>query len=80
MALLEIQATVRTKNQVTIPQPVAERHGIEPGKRLVIVDGGTEDEFTVRVIRPSYAGALAGVFGTTEQNVAYVRGEREVWD
>jgi AbrB family looped-hinge helix DNA binding protein len=80
MAALEIEATVRTKNQVTIPQAVAERHGIEPGQRLVIVDSGVEDEFTVRVIRPSYAGTLAGVFGTTEENVAYVRGEREDWD
>jgi len=80
MSMLEIEATVRTKNQVTIPQPVAQRHGIEPGQRLVIVDSGAEDEFTVRIIRPSYAGVLAGVFGTTEQNVAYVRGEREAWD
>jgi bifunctional DNA-binding transcriptional regulator/antitoxin component of YhaV-PrlF toxin-antitoxin module len=77
---LEIEATVRPKNQVTIPQLVAERHGIEPGQRLVIVDTGAEAEFTVRVIRPSYAGALAGIFGTTEENVAYVRGEREAWD
>lgn len=80
MALLEIEATVRTKNQMTIPQPVAERHGIEPGQRLLVVDSGIEGEFTVRVIRSSYAGALAGLFGTTKQNVAYVRGEREAWD
>ena len=80
MGTLEIEATVRTKNQITIPQPVAERHGIEVGQRLVIVDSGVEGEFTVRVIRPSYAGALAGVFGTTQQNVAYVPGEREAWD
>jgi hypothetical protein len=64
---LEIEAIVRTKNQVTIPLAVAERHGVE-------------DEFTVRIIRPSYAGALAGIFGTTEENVAYMRGEREAWD
>jgi bifunctional DNA-binding transcriptional regulator/antitoxin component of YhaV-PrlF toxin-antitoxin module len=80
MNRLEIEATVRTKNQMTIPQPVADRHGIAPGQRLIIVDGENEDEFSVRVIRPSYAGALAGVFGTTEQNVAYVRGERKDWD
>jgi bifunctional DNA-binding transcriptional regulator/antitoxin component of YhaV-PrlF toxin-antitoxin module len=79
MELLEIEATVRTKNQVTIPQPVADRHGIEPGQRLVIVDRGVRDEFTVRVIRASYAGALAGMFGTTEENLAYARGERDAW-
>jgi len=80
MAEIQVEATVRTKNQVTIPQLVAERHGIQPGQRLVIVDLGVEDEFTIRVIRPSYAGALAGVFGSTSENVAYVRGEREAWD
>jgi AbrB family looped-hinge helix DNA binding protein len=78
--ILELEATVRSKNQITIPQAVAERHGISPGRKLVIIDTGAEDEFTVRVIRPSYAGALAGVFGTTEENVAYVRGEREGWE
>jgi bifunctional DNA-binding transcriptional regulator/antitoxin component of YhaV-PrlF toxin-antitoxin module len=79
MDLLEIPATVRIKNQLTIPQAVAARHGIAPGQQLIIVDGLNEDEFTVRVIRSSYAGALAGVFGTTEQNVDYVRSERESW-
>jgi bifunctional DNA-binding transcriptional regulator/antitoxin component of YhaV-PrlF toxin-antitoxin module len=77
---IEIEATVRAKNELTIPQVIAERHGIEPGQRVVLVDAGNDDEFTVRVIRPSYAGALAGVFGTTGDKVAYVRGEREAWD
>jgi len=76
---LEIEATVRTKNQITIPQTVAERHGIEPGQRLVIIDTGAKDEFTVRVIRSSYAGVLAGIFGSTKENVDYARGERETW-
>ena len=79
MSKLEIEATVREKNQLTIPRPVAERHGIEPGRRLVIVDTGDAGEFVVRVLPRSYAGALAGVFGTTGENVAYVRSERESW-
>jgi AbrB family looped-hinge helix DNA binding protein len=76
---LEIEATVRDKNQITIPRPVAERHNIEPGQRIVIVDTGAGDEFVVRVLRPTYAGALTGIFGTTDENVAYVRDEREAW-
>ncbi len=80
MTRLEIEATVRDKNQVTIPRQVAERHGIEPGQRILILDTGNDDEFVVRVVRRTYAGTLAGVFGTTDQNVAYVRGEREAWD
>ena len=76
---LEIEATVREKNQMTIPQAVAERHHIGPGQRLLIVDGGEANEFVVRVIPRTYAGALAGVFGTTDENLAYIRGEREDW-
>jgi bifunctional DNA-binding transcriptional regulator/antitoxin component of YhaV-PrlF toxin-antitoxin module len=80
--ILEIPATVRAKNQLTIPQAVAERHGIEPGQRLVVVDTGEVDQFVVRVVRKSYAGALSGVyFSSTEENVAYVRRLREEeWD
>ncbi|MGD1067141.1 MAG: hypothetical protein ABR975_10040 [Vulcanimicrobiaceae bacterium] len=64
---------------MTIPQAVAERHHIRPGQRLLIVDGGEANEFVVRVIPRTYAGALAGVFGTTDENLAYIRGEREDW-
>jgi bifunctional DNA-binding transcriptional regulator/antitoxin component of YhaV-PrlF toxin-antitoxin module len=80
VTVLEIEATVRDKNQLTIPRPVAERHRIEVGQRLVIVDSGADDEFTVRVLPRSYAGRLAGIFGnTTDENVEYVRREREDW-
>ena len=77
--IIEIEAIVRAKNQITIPMAIAERHGIQPGQRLVIVDAGDGDEFTVRVIRQSYAGALAGIFGATNENVDYVHDEREAW-
>ena len=80
MDILEIEAAVREKNQMTIPRAVAERHGLAPGQRLVIIDIGTEGEFTVRVLPRTYAGALADVFdGTTDENVEYVRSERATW-
>jgi AbrB family looped-hinge helix DNA binding protein len=80
MRPLRAEAVVRAKNQITIPQSIADRFGIGPGQRVVLVDDGVRDQFTIRVIRSSYAGALSGIFGTTEENVAYVRGERESWD
>lgn len=80
MSLLEIEAIVREKNQLTIPRAVAERHGIEPGRRVVVIETGVADEFMVRVLPKTYAGALAGIYGrTTDENVGYVRGEREDW-
>jgi bifunctional DNA-binding transcriptional regulator/antitoxin component of YhaV-PrlF toxin-antitoxin module len=75
----EIVATVGENSQLVVPSQIAERYKIEPGQRLVIIDHGNDDEFVVRIIRSTYSGALTGVFGTTEQNIAYVRGERETW-
>lgn len=81
MPTLEIPAVVRAKNQLTIPQAIAERHGIEPGRRLVVVDTGEEDEFVVRVVRKSYAGALTGIYGDTPAAIAaYIKGEGDAWD
>jgi bifunctional DNA-binding transcriptional regulator/antitoxin component of YhaV-PrlF toxin-antitoxin module len=80
MQILEVEAAVREKNQITIPRAVAERHRLAPGQRLLVVDVGAQDEFTVRVLPRTYAGVLADVFtGTTDENVEYVRGERAAW-
>jgi bifunctional DNA-binding transcriptional regulator/antitoxin component of YhaV-PrlF toxin-antitoxin module len=76
----EFIVTVGADNAFTIPEPVAERYGLEPGRRFVVVDRGTTDEFTVRVLPRSYAGQLAACFGqTTGENIEYVRREREDW-
>jgi bifunctional DNA-binding transcriptional regulator/antitoxin component of YhaV-PrlF toxin-antitoxin module len=77
---IDYLVTVGAENGLIIPEPFAERFGIEPGRALVFIDSGSADEFTIRVVRPTYAGALTGVFGTTEENVAYVRGERASWE
>jgi bifunctional DNA-binding transcriptional regulator/antitoxin component of YhaV-PrlF toxin-antitoxin module len=77
---IDFLVTVGAENDLTIPEPFAERFGIEAGRALVFIDSGSDDEFTVRVVRPTDAGALTGVFGTTEENVAYVHGERASWE
>lgn len=78
--MLEIAATVREKNQLTIPRQVAERYGIEPGCCLVIVDTGADDEFTIRILPRGFTGSIAGIYGrTTDENVAYVHRERQEW-
>jgi bifunctional DNA-binding transcriptional regulator/antitoxin component of YhaV-PrlF toxin-antitoxin module len=77
---IDFLVTVGAENRLTIPEPFAERFGIEAGRALVFIDSGNDDEFTVRIVRLTDAGALTGVFGTTEENVAYVRGERATWE
>ena len=80
LAAREFVVTVGADNTLTIPEPLVARHGIEPGRRFVVVDRGTVDEFTVRVLPRSYAGQLGGYFGsTTVENIEYVRSEREGW-
>jgi len=77
----EFVVTVGAENTLTIPEPVAARYGLEPGRRFVVVDRGTANEFTVRVLPRSYAGQLGACFGqTTGENIEYVRREREGWN
>jgi bifunctional DNA-binding transcriptional regulator/antitoxin component of YhaV-PrlF toxin-antitoxin module len=77
---IDFLVTVEAENRLPIPESFAERFGIEPGVSVFFVDSGSDAEFTVRVMPSTYAGALSGVFGTTEENVGYVRRERDTWD
>jgi bifunctional DNA-binding transcriptional regulator/antitoxin component of YhaV-PrlF toxin-antitoxin module len=78
---IEIEATLRENNELTIPPEIAERHNLLPGQKLLIVDRMERaGEFIVRVIQPRYAGALAGVCGlTAEESVAYAQRELGAW-
>ena len=80
MPLREIEVHLRKKNQLTLPEPIAERLGVEPGDRLVF-EADDEDPTRIRVrpLRRSYAGLLAGVYGTPEEMAAYLRDERAGW-
>jgi AbrB family looped-hinge helix DNA binding protein len=80
VAIQEVEVSLRKKNQITLPEPIAEKLGVEPGDRLVFeADDDGPDRVHVRRIRHSYAGALAGTYGTAEEAAAYLRGERESW-
>jgi AbrB family looped-hinge helix DNA binding protein len=80
MSDLQVEVTLRRKNQLTLPEAVARRLGVGPGDRLVIeLEGGEADRALVRAVRRSYAGALAGVYGTPEEAAAYLQEERASW-
>ena len=82
MGTLEVTVTVRRKNQVTVPEALAERLGLHPGDRLVLrLEEGPDGEqgFRARPLPRSYAGALRGVYGTPEEAAAYLAGERAAW-
>jgi hypothetical protein len=80
---VEIIVEIRRTNQVTAPRAVAAGLGLQPGDRLALrlesgLDG--EPEIRARRIRHSYAGALSGVYGTTDEIAAYLAEERASWN
>lgn len=80
-SVIEREARLRHKNQLTLPEEIARRLGAEPGDRFVWVwDESTPDRVSLRRLRRSYYGALKGLYGQTPQEVAaYIQGERESW-
>lgn len=79
---IEVEVGLRPRNQVTIPEEIVERLRAEPGDRIVFEwDEENPRRAQIRIVRRSYAGALAGVYGRTPEEVdAYLRGERESWE
>ena len=72
-------ARLRARNQLTLPERVVSRLDVKPGDRFLIVVDGPDSVRMVR-IRDSYAGALSGLWGSTQtQGDDWLRNERESW-
>lgn len=70
---------VRPKNQITIPEAIASQLGVGPGDRLFArVD--ESGQLVLRKVPRSFAGALAGLWGTEEEWMAELRASRDEWD
>jgi len=81
MAVHEVTVSLRKKNQLTLPESIAEELGVRPGDRLIFKLDDQSRELSVRPIRRSYAGLFAGLYGATpEEELAYIDGERASWD
>jgi antitoxin component of MazEF toxin-antitoxin module len=79
---MEFAVTLRRGNQMTLPPALVERLGLHAGDRLVLrlEDGPAgAPELRARPLRRSYAGALRGVYGTSDEAAAYLEGERTSW-
>lgn len=75
-----VEARVRARYQVTLPEPVAAALAAGPNDRLLFEsDAADPGVVRVRKARASWAGALAGVFGPEEDVLAYLREERASW-
>jgi AbrB family looped-hinge helix DNA binding protein len=73
---LTVEARVRARNQVTIPDAVARALGLRDGSRLLIRTDG--DRAEIVVIRDTYAGTLSGLWGADPS--AWLTSERDGWE
>lgn len=77
---IEADARLRAKNQLTLPEPIAEALGAEPNDVLVFeVDQARPGVALVHLVRAGFAGALTGTYGTTDDVKAFIRGEHAAW-
>lgn len=77
---IEAEARLRQKNQVTIPEPIVRALDAELDDILVFEADPSEPGVAhVRLLPRDFAGSLTGVFGTSEETLEYVRGERAAW-
>ncbi len=77
---IEADARLRAKNQLTLPEPIAEALGAEQNDVLVFeIDPSRPDVAIVHLIRAGFAGALTGTYGTTEEVKAFIREEHAAW-
>jgi len=77
---IEAEARLRAKNQITLPGPIAAALDAHPDDVLVFeTDPEQPRTARIRLIPRSFAGALTGTFGTTEEVKAFLRDEHAAW-
>jgi len=78
--LIEADARLRAKNQLTLPEPIAEALGAEPNDVLVFeVDPTRPRVAIVHVVSAGFAGSLTGTYGTSEDVKSFIREEHAAW-
>ena len=77
---IEAEARLRQKNQLTVPEPIVRALDAALDDILVFeTDPAEPGVARVRLLPREFAGSLTGVFGTSEETLEYVRGERAAW-
>ncbi len=73
------EARLRTKNQLTLPDPIVAALHAQPGDRF-LVTAEPDGTATLSPIRDSYAGALHGVYGHARDRAADLGCDRDSWE
>lgn len=74
------EARLRMKNQLTLPERIADALDAEPDDTIVFeTDPEKPGTAVIRRVPRTFAGSMPGVYGTTEDVKAYLRTEHESW-
>lgn len=77
---IEAEARLRQKNQLTVPDAIVRALNAAPDDTLVFETDPTQPGVAhVHLVPRAFAGSLTGVYGTSEDVLAFVRGERAAW-
>ena len=77
---VEAEARLRRKNQLTLPEAIVRVLDAAPDDVIVFeADPGKPGVASLHLLPRTFAGSLTGVYGTSEQTLEYVRGERAAW-
>jgi hypothetical protein len=77
---IEAEARLRQKNQLTLPDAIVRALDAAPDDIIVFeADPGEPGVAHLHLVPRDFAGSLTGVYGTSEEVLAFVRGEREAW-
>ena len=75
---MSVEARLRGRNQLTLPDRVVQAGGFLEGERFVVeIDPADPDSVRLHRIRPSYAGVLLDVYGDPTAALAE---ERQGWE
>lgn len=73
-------ARLRAKNQITVPDAIVRALGAAPDDVLAFeADPADPGVAHVRLMPRSFAGSLTGVWGTTEEVLAFLKEEHDSW-
>jgi hypothetical protein len=77
---IEAEARLRSKNQVTMPEPIVRALDAATDDTLLFETDPREPGVVhVRVLPHTFAGSLRGVFGTTDEVLEFLREEHASW-
>jgi hypothetical protein len=77
---VEAEARLRAKNQLTLPEAIVRALEAEEDDTIVFeTDPEQPGVARLHLVPRQFAGSLTGVYGTSEDVVAFVREERAAW-